>query len=203
MKLKQYITESSLSRLWRYNENFECAAITAFRKARDCGEGNPYTKKEKEARNKSLAIKLKSKGYQVTQIKGKYPEGSGKVIKETGFFVVNNVKNNSFFDDVKKIGEYFEQDSVLLIPKESIQNKAKAYLVGVNNCKNNQIKYGEKYYFNLSKMGYESPIYTSYVNGRPFIFEEIGEDIYTPGDGFGWWHLHLLAEKKWEDLVEL
>jgi hypothetical protein len=60
----------------------------AFRKSRDCGEGEPYSKKENMARNKSLLSKLKMKGYSVTSLKGYYPEG-GKESKEESFFVVD------------------------------------------------------------------------------------------------------------------
>ncbi len=34
-----YLQESSLSRLWKHNEEHDCGAMTAFRKAADCGEG--------------------------------------------------------------------------------------------------------------------------------------------------------------------
>ena len=51
-------------------------------------------------------------------------------------------------------------------------------------------------------MAYSSPVYTSYVNGRPFIFEEVGETINNPGNGYGWWSLHNAAKKNWTELTE-
>ncbi len=49
-------------------------------------------------------------------------------------------------------------------------------------------------------MGYDSPIYTSYVNGRPFIFQEACDEILNPGNGMGWWTLHLEADKHWSKI---
>ena len=49
-------------------------------------------------------------------------------------------------------------------------------------------------------MGYDSPIYTSYVNGRPFIFETVGNTIQDPGNGYGWWALNLAAKKPWKEI---
>ena len=49
-------------------------------------------------------------------------------------------------------------------------------------------------------MWYDSPIYTSYVNGRPFIFEEVGDEILNPGNGMGWWSLHSVADKHWSKI---
>jgi hypothetical protein len=88
----------------------------------------------------------------------------------------------------------------LFVPKGAIHNKAIAYLVGTNRCGNNWLGYGEKNDFQKGKMGYSSEIYTSYVNGRPFIFEEIGNEVNSPGNGMGVWSMHLIAEKHWKDL---
>ncbi len=60
--------------------------------------------------------------------------------------------------------------------------------------------YGKKEVFAKGKMGYDSPIYTSFVNGRPFIFQEAGEDHLNPGNGMGWWALNLVSEKHWKDI---
>ena len=80
--------ESSLSRLWTHNEKHDCGAMTAFRDAADCGEGEKYTPADNKKRNRSLMSKLKSKGYGLTKLKGTYPEG-GKEAKEDSFFVVD------------------------------------------------------------------------------------------------------------------
>ena len=200
MKLKNYLNESSLSRLWRHNEKHDCAAMTAYRKFSDCGNGEPYTKSENKARNKSLLAKLKTKGYSVTSLKGKYPEG-GTVGKEESFFIVDIKDNGNLLNDIKSLGEEFEQDSVLFIPKGSIQNKAQAYLIGTNRCEDNWLDYGQTMLFNKGKVGYESPIYTSYVNGRPFIFEEVDREIKDPCNGMGYWAMNVMSKKDWRELV--
>ena len=196
---KKHINESSLSRLWKHNEEHDAGALTAFRKGSDCGEGETYTKKENKQRNKSLLAKLKAKGYGVTKLLGTYPEG-GKTTKEISYFVVDLEDTGKLEKDLRKFGKAFEQDSILSIPKGAIKGDAKAYLIGTNSCDNNWLGFGKKEVFNRGRMGYDSPIYTSKVNGRPFIFESIGETVESPQTGFGHWSMHLVAEKDWQDI---
>ena len=198
-EFKEYLQESSLSRLWRHNGEHDCGAMTAFRTAADCGEGEKYTKADNKKRNKSLLAKIKSKGYGATTLKGKYPEG-GKEAKEISYFIVDLEDGGNLEKDMKKFGEEFEQDSILYVPKGAIQNKSKAHLIGTNHCKNNWLGYHRTEVFNKGKMGYDSPIYTSYVNGRPFIFEEVGDEILNPGNGMGWWALRVAAKKHWSKI---
>jgi len=203
MKLKEYLNESSLSRVWKHNDNHDCGAMTAFRKVGDCGDGNEYTRKENNARNKSLLAKLKTKGYGIIKLKGKYPEG-GVTRNEDLFFIVDLKDNENLLKDMKKFGEQFEQDSILFISKGSVGKKNNAFLIGTNHCKNNEIKFGQKISFEKGmKFGYESPIYTSFVNGRPFIAESMDSEITgVPGNGMGWWALELVARKNWTELIE-
>ena len=102
--------------------------------------------------------------------------------------------------EILKLGKGFEQDSILYIPKGAIKGESKAYLIGTNSCKNNWLGIGKKEVFNKGRMGYDSPIYTSRVNGRPFLFEEIGEEVLSPASGMGIWAMHLVAEKQWKDI---
>lgn len=196
---KDILNESSLSRLWKHNEEHDCGALTAFRKAPNCGEGEPYTKKENNQRNKSLLAKLKSKGYGVTKLHGKYPEG-GKSVTEISYFVVDLDDNGNLKKDLRKLGEEFDQDSILFVPKGAIKGDTKAYLIGTNHCDNNWLGYGKMEVFAKGRMGYDSPIYTSMVNGRPFIFEEIGKEVHSPANGMGVWAMHLISEKNWWEI---
>ena len=176
--------ESSLSRLWRHNDLHDCAALTAFRKYHNCGydeDGNPcpgeetpqeLTKQENKKRNAALASDLKSRGYGITKIMGTYPEG-GRTVNEVSYFVVDLENKGTLERDIKQLGEKYNQDSILFVPQGAVQNKTKAYLIGTNKCCNNWLGYGKKEVFNKGKMGYSSPIYTSKINGRPFIFENI------------------------------
>ena len=202
MPIISNLNESGLSRLWKHNELHDCGALTAFRTATDCGKGNKYSKSDNKARNKLLLAKLMSKGYSVTKLSGQYPEG-GITKKESSFFVVDIKDSGNLEKELVKLGKEFEQDSVLFIPKGSIQNKTHAYLIGTNRCPNNWLGYGKKNAFHGgAKLGYNSPIYTSKVNGRPFIFESVEEEILPPGNGMGWWQLYIVAAKKWSQLKD-
>tara|TARA_Y100000310_G_scaffold221860_1_gene223446 strand:- start:89 stop:697 length:609 start_codon:yes stop_codon:yes gene_type:complete len=196
---KQFINESSLSRLWKHNEEHDAGALTAFRKGSKCGEGEPYSKKQNAQRNKSLLAKLKSKGYGVTKLHGSYPEG-GKIAKEISYFVVDLNDSGGLEKDLRKLGAEFEQDSILFVPKGAIAGDAKAELIGTNKCDNNWLGFGKKEVFNKGRMGHDSPIYTSKVNGRPFVFEEVGKEVPSPASGMGVWMMHLVAEKDWQDI---
>lgn len=193
------LQESSLTRLYQHNTTYDCGALTAWRKKAACGMGDDYTKDENRKRNRSLLAKLQALSYSVTSIKGRYPEG-GTVSTEESFFVVDHKNRGTLETDLRRLGELFEQDSVLFIPKGAITRSAKAYLIGTNRCDNNWLGYGQKEAFNVGRLGHESPIYTSYVNGRPFIFEEVGQTHLPPSTGFGWWGLRLRAEQHWTSM---
>ena len=71
-KLSEYLKESSLSKVFRHNEQHDCGALTAFRIAELCGDGDILTKQQNMKRNKSLGAKLKVNGYTVIRVIGKY-----------------------------------------------------------------------------------------------------------------------------------
>ena len=193
------INESSLSRVYRHNLLHDCGALTAWRKAEKCGNGRPYTHAQNAQRNRSLLAKLKARGYGVTTLHGRYPEG-GRITTEESYFVVDLEDTGTLETELRTLGVQFDQDSVLIIPKGAVDGRAKAFLLGTNRCPGNWIGFGTKEFFNQGKFGYSSKIYTSYVNGRPFIFEEVGDEVPSPGSGFGWWSLHLAANKHWTEL---
>jgi len=200
-KLENYLKESSLSRILKHNINHDCGALTAFRKARDCGAGEKYTHKENQKRNKSLKAKLLSMGYNITSVRGKYPEG-GKIQREDSFFIVDSNDTGSLETDIIKLGIIFDQDSILYIPKGSVSQEDNAYLIGTNKCSNNWLGYGKKEFFEKGRFGVDSKIYTTYVNGRPFIFEDIGVEEILPASGMGIWAMHLMANKNWNDIED-
>ena len=194
--------ESSLSRLRKHNVEHDCAAMTAFRKYHNCGyddDGKPcpgeetpqeLTKSENRKRNAALAADLKSIGYGITKVMGTYPE-CGKSVNEVSYFIVDLNDTKSLEKDMKRLGEKYNQDSVLFLPQGAINNTSKGYLIGTNKCCNNWLGYGKKEVFSKGKIGYSSPIYTSKINGRPFIME----DIKTTDDLFGSSSNARLAEK--------
>lgn len=193
MKLS-HITESSLSRLWRHNDMHDCGAITAFRKYHNCGynsdgsvatggsdqsEPQQLSRKDNQKRNLALAADLKSLGYGLTKIIGEYPEG-GASVKEISYFVVDINDTGNLESDLIKLGEKYSQDSILFAPQGSVQGMATPELIGTNRCSNNWLGIGQREPFAKGKMGYGTPIYTSYVNGRPFVFENCvsSEEIF-------------------------
>lgn len=181
---KQAYNESSLSRLWRHNLEHDCGAISAFRIEND--EGVFYTKEQNKERSRQLSARLLSLGYNITRLQGVYPEETSsqkkedpqKENKEISWFVVDVNNSGNLEDDLFKLGEKFKQDSILFIPKGAINNDAIAYLIGTKPEGTEFIKYKEKIPFEKGRLGVSSPIYTSYVNGRPFIFEN-ADDFFV------------------------
>jgi len=55
-KLAKYLEESSLSKIFRHNEQHDCGALTAFRKGSNCGIGTPYTLKERNSETNHLKL---------------------------------------------------------------------------------------------------------------------------------------------------
>lgn len=173
------ITESSLSRILKHNSKYDCGAITAFR--------SEYNRTDNRKRNRKLKAMLMDKGYDIyTLIKGvgleKQRDGEvydkkqltdkGDVmVKEDSFWVVDQKETGELKDVLIELGEYFNQDSILFAPKGAVNDTVKAVLVGTN--KNSEwLDYGEEMLFNKgAHFGKTSEIYTSYVNGRPFVFE--------------------------------
>lgn len=196
------LTESGLSRLFKHNTEHDCGIMTAFRLAPDCGKGKPYTTKEKRQRNKSLRGKLLVQNYGVTSVVGKYQEG-GIDVKEEGYFVVDLNDTGQLEAVLRKLGEYFEQDSVLIIPKGAIDGgEAQAFLVGTNDCDDNDLQNGQKDYFSKSKFGHAGEMYATYVHGRPFVFESAGKKLTRPQNGMGLWAQSRIAKKEWYDIEE-
>ena len=211
------IEKFNLSDLWQHNIDHDCGAITAFRKYDNCGykkdskgketdvpceKGSKpklRTKKENMFRNVALRADLMKMGYGMIGVSGKSDEG-GEIVKELSYFVVDKDDKGTLKKDLMKLGEKYEQDSILYVPKGAVlngkerirrgslkgiddkskrseykqtSNYPKAVLIGTNKCCNNWLKYHQEEEFEKGKFGMDSPIYTSYVNGRPFIFESI------------------------------
>jgi hypothetical protein len=178
IKPKETINETSLSKIWRYTEEYDVAMISAFRsKNINClsiidgeEEGHEFTKKENLERNKDLYSALLELGYGVTKVKGNYVENFGESnayeVSEQTFFVVNRNDNLDFFDKIIKLGKYFCQDSVFLKPKDK-----DAFLYGTNNSDfpglNNQVNMG-KYH------GGQTGEFMTRVGktNRPLVFKE-------------------------------
>lgn len=168
--IREYLNESSLSRIYKQTQEHDYGTITAFRSARDCNTGSVYTKKENLQRNKSLVSKLRAKGYGVTSIKGSYIENYGtknaKEVGENSFLVIDLKDNGKLRTDLLKLGEEFEQDSIIF-------GKAGTggTLVGASKCPDGYPAYHKEKKQGGAVFGKKGE-FLSRVNGRPFVFKE-------------------------------
>ncbi len=174
------LNESSLSRVWKQTQKHESGTISAYRSAKECGEGERYTKVENKKRNDILASKLKSMGYGITKVKGIYIENYGSdnetPVKEESFLVIDLDDKGILKRDLIKLGEMFEQDSITFS-----KPSGEYYLISTNRCPNGYPGFGrigveEK--LGKSMFGKKGEFY-SRVNGRPFVFESIQNRIMT------------------------
>ena len=194
------LNESSLTRIWNHMQKHDCGTVTAWRTATECNTGEKYTYKQKQQRNKSLLAKLQSAGYGVTSMKGSYIEGYGTPtaveVHEDIFFVVDINDSKKLRSDLTKLGEEFEQDSILFIPSPGDD----AMLIGTNRCPNGYPGYGKVLSFDKRSLGFEGEFFTR-VKGRPWKFfnEEIVE-CAAPDGYFGKWACKTMAESDWRVL---
>lgn len=195
IKESERVDERGVSRVWRHMQEHDTGTITAFRYAKDCGEGDVYTKSQNKGRNKQLLAKLMSKGYSVTAVQGKYIENFGtKDAREVGenvFLVVDIKDGGSLKSDLRKFGEEFDQDSILFIPKGGKSGS----LIGTNKCPNGYPGYGKVVNLKNPVFGASGEFMTK-VGGRPFILKEDIEQIYPPGNNMGMWAMSIEAKKE-------
>lgn len=202
MKLKKIITEVGLSRLWMHMSKHDTGTISAFRYARECGVGERYTKNENLKRNASLLAKLLSKQYNVIAVKGSYIENFGsptaREVNENTFLVIDVDDRGRLLDDLKSLGQEFEQDSVLFIPKGGMS----ATLHGTGSCPNSYPGMNKKITYNTRFLGKDGEFFTR-INGRPFSYFQtesgISEHVYSK-DFFGKWPCNTIAKMKWEEI---
>jgi hypothetical protein len=200
--LKQNLNEKSLSRLVKHMEEHDTGTMSAWRTARDCGEGDVYTYKENKQRNKSLLAKLMATRYQVTSVRGSYIEnfkkpGATEGKGENVFFIVDVNDTGDLLKDMKKWGKEFDQDSVLFIPKGG----TKGALYGTNKCPDGFPGWNKTYKLSKREMGAKGEFFTK-VSGRPFMFKEnLNTNEHTLPQGYmGRWGCRLASEKHWSEL---
>lgn len=166
-KLKNPLNESSLSRIFQKSQEFECVTISAFR-----GKNTKDVNKMQTARMLKM---LKALDYSVTTIIGQYEEtqedGTNKLVKETSFFVANHKNDPNFLDQMKKLGELFDQDSICVIEK----GFKSAYLFGTN--KTGWLGYHKVDKFNGVSIDTIEKKYFSAIGGKSFQFKAIVESI--------------------------
>ena len=168
---KFMLTESSLSRVYGHIMEHDSAILTTFR--------NEYTRKQNYERNRELKAQLLTMGYGVTKVAGSFIENfetpQAIEVSEQSFFVSNRGEAPGFFDSIEGLGQQYEQDSVLIIPKAG----QGAYLIGTKEG-NDFPPFGEHITVGDLKMGREDE-FMSKVSGRPIVFKDkdIKEELQT------------------------
>ncbi len=185
------LNETSLSRLISKMEQHDTGTITAYR--------SEYTKKENQQRNRSLFLKLSALRYRITSVEGTYIENYGTSnaieVGEHVFFVEDWQDRGKLENDLRQLGEEFEQDSVLFIPNPGKQS----YLWGTNP-KGQYVKYNEYKIFPNIKFSNRNEFLTR-VNGRPFFFESIIKEYKLPEGFFSRWGCQAGAKESWQKLL--
>jgi hypothetical protein len=108
---KDFLDESSLSRVHAHTENRNIGMITAHR-----GEN---TAEENTTKNKELEHHIRKAGYGFIKVKGRYIENHGtehaRAVDENSYLVVGKKGNDSghLLHFLRKHGEKYGQDSVL------------------------------------------------------------------------------------------
>ncbi len=185
------IKEAGLSRTLSHMEKHDTGLISASR--------NMFSSKDNRKRTKNLKAKFLMLGYSVTDMIGSYIENyetpQAVEVKENSLFVVDIKDFGRLEKDLKNLGEEFDQDSILFIPK----NSDKSFLCGTN--KTGYPGYGVVKKFNTRGLGKSGEFMTK-VRGRPFIFESMSTETNPPYSFFSGIGVRACANENWKD-VEL
>lgn len=187
------LNESSLSRVYKHYQKHDTGTISAFRYARDCGNGKQYTVSENLQRSAVLKAKLLKLGYGVTKIKGTYIENYGKEnareVDEESYFVVDSKDGGKLRQDLIALGGEFDQDSITFSKADG-----EYYLISTNTCpsaypgngkvgkeeKLGKPNYGTKYFKDENDKTVEAEFFSK-VKGRVFVFREADEKTVELG----------------------
>lgn len=166
----KHIVESGLSRLNDWMEQHDSGIITAWRNADE--QGNKYTASQKGSRNRELKSALYMSGYGITGVKGSFIENLGLPseveVSEDSYFVVDLKDTGNLKRDLIKLGKYFDQDSILFIPRGGMD----VLLIGTSTRQGSDPSYKVEYNVGDKKMGTKVGSYFTKVDGRPFQFRE-------------------------------
>lgn len=199
------LNESSLSRVVHHMEKHDCGTITAHRAKEGCGgpDAKPYSREDNKKRNRQLHAMLETLGYGTTEVDGTYIENFGTPneveVKEDVFFVVDLKDRGKLEEDLRRLGELYNQDSILYIPKGEM-----GMLIGTNNC-STFLGFGQKMPFSTRSFGKPAEFMTK-VRNRPFVFEETflekrcNENYYSVANIMGKWAIKNVAKKDWREL---
>lgn len=174
------LNESSLSRVWNHVTKHDSGTISAFRYAKDCGNGEVFSKKENMNRNAILRAKLLNDGYGVTPIKGVHIENYNSdneiEVAEHSFLVVDLKDVGNLKKDLIKFGSKFEQDSITYS-----KMNGDYYVIGTNNCSKSYPGFKKEIKLGKSLFGKKGTFHSK-INGRPFVFENLNMNVIKLSD---------------------
>jgi hypothetical protein len=174
-----FLTESSLSRLWKKYKECDSGTISAFRGYR--------THKENMAKHHELVGKLLGAGLSVTKIQGTFIENYdtpyAKEVHELSLIVFDYKNHGKLKDVLMKLGAEFEQESITYCNAET----GDYYLIGCLDTvkitdENGNVAIRKAYpqkgvEIRLGKSMFgEGGKFFSKINGRPFVFKESHEN---------------------------
>ncbi len=201
------LNESGLARLSKHMEEHDCGTITAFRSKEGCAgpEDKPYSRADNQKRNRQLYANLQMMGYGVTAVHGAYIENYGtsnaKEVRENVYFVVDLKDKGKLRQDLENLGNKYQQDSILFIPKGG----EGSILIGTNDCKDSYPGLGKEIKFKDRKMGQGGEFMTK-ISGRPFMFENnlletvVEDNYFQHANVMGKWATKAIATGDWKDI---
>lgn len=195
-----HLTESSITRIMQHMINHDTALMSGFRETDDCDVGELYSLKDNKKRNKSMKAKLITMGYSTTNVKGVWVQNFGKTsskeLDEDSFFVVDYKDKGNLRKDIIKIGQEFQQDSVLFINKDGGSE-----LIGTNKCPDAWPGYGKVQKYPTKVFGNSESEFLTKKKGKPFYFTEDTIPAFNGGLGLrsrAYWS--KISEQAWEDI---
>lgn len=195
----EYVNESTLSRVRQHMLEHDTAIISAEFQGRDVRFKNNIKK------NKQLRLQLNRMGYGVTHVRGHFLETSKKIDSETGkpkkklvkenFYVVVDLYDDDVLKrDVIKLGEKFDQDSVMFIPKMAKQ----ALIIGTTHREDAFPEYHKTQKLKSLVFG-KDDTFKTIIWGKPIVFNEATK---TYRHAVGFWPSFMMrkaCKDDWRD----
>ena len=198
-------SESCPSKLRGYISKHDTGIITAWRHQvinADTGNVIDVTKNQNKMRNAQLFSELNGR-YAVITVRGVYVENYGTQneveVKAELFFAVNVDGLGWMEDDLRCLGEKWDQDSILFVPKGGKQGAL--WGTNLNPIEKNTIPpYGEKKVLNKPVFD-TAGLRIARDGDSPFVFESVEiEYKKRPRIGFfSEWGRHLFMQRDWQD----
>jgi len=194
--------ESQLARMTRLTEEHDYGAITAFRYARDCDNGEKYTERENKARNLSLLAKIRVRvyGIGVATVKGALIEGYGasdeKYLRADLLLVFDIQDKGNLRDVLVQLGEEFDQDCILFGSAGE-----HPVLIGTGKCPGSWPGYGKVVPLGRGIFDKDGKINLR-RNCHPFVFDQVESGISIkrfPSEMIG---PSICAKMHWNELMD-